>query len=652
MPSGTLSFDQVGKRLFYPALFRKNLKRFWPVWAAYLAIWGIALPLNVLTSARYHDVVLVLDYLQFGIILSAFWGLFSAMAVFSYLYNPRAAGTLHALPVRREGLFLTNWLSGFSFLTLPHVAVFLFTLAAQALTGPVDLLALVLWLLTMCLTGLFFYSFAVFCAMFTGNLVALPVFYGILNFLVLGLTQLLQELMRQFLFGFSGSADMTDLAVWFTPAVQLFRQVYPISRGGGAGPLHGFAYVLLYAAAGIVFTVLALLVYRKRHLESAGDIVSVPWVRPIFKYGVAFCSAVAFGTFLYSFLFGALPDNAWAILAFLLLWGLVGYFAAEMLLRKSFRVFRRSWKGACAFALALAVGCCALEFDLMGFERWNPDPDSLSWVRIWTTSAIPYDSGSHTPTLTEPEDLEALARFQASVIAHKEELETYRAGYESTALNPMDPGGWVVTQEKGFNLELEYMLQSGRLVTREYSFPVTPELLADPDSPAALLQELINSPTVIKAAYFESLVGQKEEGELVRVSLNTYDPATGEQGDQTLSGQELERLLDAVLADMDAGRLGRHWLINTPEMYDVCYYNDLTFTFYFPYVQDDGTNDSFSIDVTITLQTTAAETIAALEELGLTDGGHVLLTYNEYRALQRAGEGGGAEDPADTVRMP
>lgn len=39
--------------------------------------------------------------------------------------------------------------------------------------------------------------------------------------------------------------------------------------------------------------------YRRRHLESAGDVVSVRWVRPVFKYGVAFCTAVTLSTVFY-----------------------------------------------------------------------------------------------------------------------------------------------------------------------------------------------------------------------------------------------------------------------------------------------------------------------------------------------------------------
>ena len=50
---------------------------------------------------------------------------------------------------------------------------------------------------------LFFYSFAVFCSMFTGKILALPVFYAILNVLSTGLCMLLSMLISRFQFGLS-----------------------------------------------------------------------------------------------------------------------------------------------------------------------------------------------------------------------------------------------------------------------------------------------------------------------------------------------------------------------------------------------------------------------------------------------------------------
>ena len=603
----------------------------------------------MLSSARYRDMAevwverYVLNTLSVGIVLNAFFGLFCAMAVFSYLYNAKSAGMLHALPVRREGLFLTNWLSGFTFLAVPNAAIFLITLLAEAAIGQVAPWGLVLWMLSMTLVGLFFYSFAVFCAMFTGNLVALPVFYGILNFLVKGLSVLFEALAEAFLFGYYSSDWVGTLANWFTPVVKLCTQVGPNydDWNRGAGPLRGFSYILLYAVVGVVFSLLALAVYRRRRLESAGDIVAVSWVRPIFKYGVAFCAAIFLGVYGHAFLFSSLPDNLASLVLFLVLFGLVGYFAAEMLLRKSFRVFRRSWKGAAVFTLALVLCCAGLQFDLLGFERWVPDPGDIRSVTLRDIASYPYDSGNYAAfTLDDPEDIAAAVALHAAVVEHRDELD---GQFFSYAYTYAEEAGALDYQTEGLvHFRLQYTTRSGREITRRYELPVSEALLAQPDSPAARLDSLLNRPSAV-----EKLYALPDSAVLFQAGVNNdYEVSDGSlytgYQTRTLTEEEAARLLQAVRDDIAAGRLGRRFLLEDRERYQLCYYNDLTLSFYFPNTTGgpntqpaDVPSGSTLFEVTITLQTTATETIAALEELGLVDGAHPLLTHQEMMAAEQ-----------------
>ena len=102
---------------FNPALFKKNLSRFWPIWTLYGLIWIFALPINLMLSAGsrgrtgYSDAIAyfahrtVLDIAGgFAVPMSAFFGILAAMAVCSYLYSPRSVGLFHSLPIRREAL--------------------------------------------------------------------------------------------------------------------------------------------------------------------------------------------------------------------------------------------------------------------------------------------------------------------------------------------------------------------------------------------------------------------------------------------------------------------------------------------------------------------------------------------------------------------
>ena len=82
-----------------------------------------------------------------AVFIGAVYGCLLAMAFFSYLMNRRSVGMIHALPIKREGLFFTNWLSGVLFTAGPSLLIFLVALLAEAgkvVVGPEELL---LWLL-------------------------------------------------------------------------------------------------------------------------------------------------------------------------------------------------------------------------------------------------------------------------------------------------------------------------------------------------------------------------------------------------------------------------------------------------------------------------------------------------------------------------
>ena len=231
MQSGT-SCSKAPNPWWNAALLRKNATRFWPIWGAYGAALML-MPLLLLTDGLnrtnyvYSVEDIAIGVLTFacpiGLVLAAVFSIFAAMAVFSYLYNPRSVGLMHALPIRREGLFLTNYVSGLAFMVVPQALVFVLTLGVSALLGAVPVGALIQWLLSQVCFVLFFYSFAVFCAMFTGNILALPVFYGVLNFLAGGLNILLNQLLQQFVYGYYGSYIMEQAAYWLTPALVFYR---------------------------------------------------------------------------------------------------------------------------------------------------------------------------------------------------------------------------------------------------------------------------------------------------------------------------------------------------------------------------------------------------------------------------------------------
>ena len=622
-----------GTSYFNKTLFAKHFARFWPIWGLYGLIWTVCLPLGILAGSRSGWMaadarVLPLNYLDTtgwfsaATFLAVVFGLLAAMAVFSYLYSARSVSLFHALPLRREGLFLTSYLAGLGFLILPNLAVFLLALAAEAACGAVVFSSLFTWLVVSSLLGLFFYSFAVFCAMFTGHILALPAFYVVLNGLAAGLAVLFGQMAHEFLFGFDGAAWLTAVASWLSPVLRLSacHVVIPtVMDAAGTGRADyasayftGLGYVALYALVGVALAAVALAVYRRRQLETAGDVVSVSWVRPVFKYGVAFCAAVALGETLYSLFSALLPRGAWGLLLMLLLWGAAGYFVAEMLLRKKFWVFRGSWKGCVVLLCCLTAAMCLMEFDVTGFERRVPDPARVQSVSLDAGSTAPYDDANGQGLLLDgPEDIAAVTELHRAIVARKADIEGTEPGYTYERL---DSGLEVETSGQSW-VQLRYTLTDGSVVTRSYRIPLTQEALDDPDTPAARLDALLNAPGQAEKAYF----GAMAEGDYLISAVVTQPHYDGEGAyyydEKPVDSVGLEALWSAVQADLADGSLGRRYLLENQARLENCYVNDLILTFRRAgqAARADG-SDTYS--VTVTLQTTGARTLAALEQYG------------------------------------
>lgn len=612
-------------------LFRKNAARFWPIWGGYLAVWLFLMPMTFLFEVR--DGADAQEWAQFmpigklnpvGLALAILFGILCAMAVFSYLYNPRSVGLMHSLPIRREGLFFTNYVSGLLFLLVPQGVVFVLTLLAEAAYSSVNLSALWLWLLMQTLLCLFFYSFAVFCAMFTGNLLALPLFYGILNFLALGMAWLLSGLFQQFVYGFTKWHGMADVAVWLSPAARLYQSIYYSSgRGGAHYTLGGVGPALLYAFVGLVLAAVALIVYRRRQLERAGDIVAVAWVRPVFKYGVAFCCAVALGSWLYHMFAPSFLNDAWTMLVLLLLGGLVGYFAAEMLLKKTFRVFQKGWPGALACCVVLAAAALTMQYDLIGFNR-VPTVGQVASVSVQSIYSMPRDDGTYrTVELTDPEDIQKVLELHSYITRHKQEIQQELNSPVELWAQAGDEALWDST-----NVYLDYQMADGSSRERQYRIPIRWTDLSDPETPAALLTALLNQPENVKYAYLTAN-NIPADARPVEARFEVYDTQEGISYAVEVEGEARQaRLLEAVMKDMDAGRIGRRFLFDDSQRQAVCYTSNLEFTLFKAYPEAEGEQpSSVNYSFSISLQTTASETLGLLEEWGLIDETHILTTH-------------------------
>ena len=491
MRSATSFFDKT--------LFRSQLKHTWPLWLGYTALWLFLVPVALFSelsayqgsySAADASRLLLNTGVRGGVFISFVFGLFFAMLAFSHLTQSRATNGFHALPVRRETIFLTAYLTG---LFCQVSSILVTFLLGAAVSAP---LHLSFWSVTAAAMGsamleaVFFYSFAALCMMMTGQILAAPVFYFVGNILVPGMEYLLRNFAGNFLYGYSGH---TDVALGFlSPPLYMYTEVGIASiETCESDSYYVTAYALehrsfmilaAYALAGLVIALIALLLYRTRKSEMTGSTVAFPWATPIFKYGVAFCTAVALGQFLYYFLFGqyrsggsdSLPGTILCMAAA----GLVGYFVAEMLIRKSFRVFRAGAKGAAIVALALVLLGVAMSFDLTGYEKRVPDESEIE-------SAFYTFSGMTNVTTDDADTIRRLTAAHRAIVKNRNEQARIADAWDADTLSQSD-----YDDIEPFHLRLTYYLKDGSQLSRSYFVYLRRSDLTVPSSATARVNAL------------------------------------------------------------------------------------------------------------------------------------------------------------------
>ena len=544
---------------FNRELLRGALQRTWPLWAAYTLIWLLLLPVTLFIRLSDRHIVYsrpTLSYellstgLPSGAMMAAVFGIFFAMALFAYLTNSRATNGMHAMPIRREGLFLTHYLAGLFCQVVTLLVSFALAALVTAAFGVFDGYAVGMGLLLCVLLVLFFYSFGVLCMVCVGQILAGAVFYGILNFLFVGMEVLLRSFAGNFLYGYDGRSSAFSTAP-LSPPVEIASSLSVSYVYDGIDPIGVRVFHLgtfaAYAAAGLVLAALALLLYRKRRSEMTGNTVAIGWLRPVFKYGVALCSAFSLGQLLSYFVF-ELTDSTYTAgaligtIACMIFAGLIGYYAAEMLLKKSFRVFKTSWKGALATSAVLILIGLSFPLDLTGYQTRVPEQSDI----VSATVDLYGGNVSGSFNLSGQESIALLRDAHCAVITDKARQTEYNRRYV-----PFDGDTCM--------LRITYELADGTELFRSYDLSTDEALLSDPSSPESALTKLANCTEITRARVLGGWVPDHlEELRITGGYLNCsyYSDGKYSQNEEAeLNAAQANSAFTALMQDCDAGSI-------------------------------------------------------------------------------------------------
>ena len=580
--------------LFSPGLSRSILSRFWPLWLIYLGVLLVQLPVAVSgyvsqgISVRYTmECILQLAVDVAGYAMAA--SLLSVMAVFSYLYSKRSCSLINSLPLRRETVFVTACLTGLLPLLLAEVLTWLISLGGFAGSEMVWPEWLNSWLLAALLSTLASYGFALFCAMLTGHILVLPVLFLVLNVAVYVMESMVQMVLDMLVYGYEGGVSISRLSP--LPYANSALGVVSKSVTGSQEPefiLVGMNSLALYAVVGVLLMCLALLLYRRRKMECVGDVVAIKSLEPVFKYCASIYAALGFGALLAGTMDNALGSGTLksAVTALMLVIGAaLGYYAAEMLLQKSLRVFRSRMRGLFIVWAVLLLGVAVVEFDLTGYERRVPETEEIQsamLVNDWRSS-------------DDPEIIEFCRRIHQTAIDNKDHNEKV----EYSAM-----------------IHIEYSLKDGSTLSRSYSVDRSRDWVDNSGSSEyAMVRELYLLPQ--SKEILNETEGEIKAEYIVSSDIQKFLPRSDEYSSSyeyiELSPQQAEELYtQCILPDIKDSSLGNEWFYMDEEAYETWSNVNFDISLKKPIEGDPHNEFSYWVGIDITLD--AERSIAWLEE--------------------------------------
>ena len=560
---------KFGTSFFNPTAFRKNLTRFAPVWGLYTVALFMGLFLMSNSGASHWLFRNLADSIQTMSAINLCYALICAQLLFGDLYNARMCNMLHALPIRREGWFTTHVVSGLVFSFGPTA---LMTLAALALVPLSEITHAwqipLYWLLGTNLEFLFFFGVATLAAFCVGSRFAQAVVYAIVNFASLLVWFLVDTLYTPLLYGiqtqeipylrFCPVYTMADSSYMDVRQIEVFQGLdryghETYSYYGEFTIENGWWYLFLCAAIGLALMILALRLYQKRRLETAGDFIAISALEPVFL--VIYTMVV--GT-CFHFVFQEMMGYHNGI--FFNFVGLaVGWFTGKMFLERRVNVFHRKTFAGLGVLVAIFLASIGIVYmDPLGLETWVPDAEDVKSVYVgaghgtYQQSSITLDSG----------DIETIIGIHYTALDKRINENSREVSALDVVYDPVETDSGVstfyetVTQEVVYKemipIKLVYTLNSG--ITRSRYYYVYAE-----DEDGQILDRYFSSPEAVFGIPRDQMTSQWLNEFAEKVDGTGASLEALQKFIVYLTQEEKVALLQAVLADCEAGTMTQHY---------------------------------------------------------------------------------------------
>ncbi len=449
---------QSKKSFFNVKIFLSNLKRSWPMLLIISSV-GLLVPVVYLsggTSANDYDSSMIQSvtsmylatFFPMNTVFSFVYAPVVASIVWNYMYKGRSIGFFHSIPMTRTALFITNYTSGLALMIIPYIPSALLmtfiTISQGKFTGSATgyLLAAIL------LESIAFFSLATLVAHVVGNFAALVGLYGIVSFISIGFEYIVGIIVEGMIPGVRHS--FSSQSEFLAPLINIMSNVCYSSNEAS---LINFHIVVVYALVGIVLSGLALLLYKNRKSENAGETIAFYRLKYVCFIVLTIMLSMMGGTILDAFVnqSGSNKENGFILALCMIVIGAIVFIALLMVIERSSKIFNKKnmlmLAGCSAFYFLL---CMSFDADILNIAGYVPSTESVKSMQILSAGETLDLEGGDEELITK-----AIALHKAMTDADNLSGNLYTDATEYTTIY------------------FYYTLNSGRKISREYGFDLT-----------------------------------------------------------------------------------------------------------------------------------------------------------------------------------
>lgn len=323
--------------------------------------------------------------------MTSIWVVVSAVLCgftgFSYLHSRSKLDLYHSIPVRREKLFFSQYVSGLCSFLIPFILCEVFSLLVCLIRGVLTAELAAVWgssLIVHCVNFLVFYHVAILAVMLTGRMLVsvlgMLVFWGYVPLLMVVFQSYTASFFDSYYQMYGNTSGVVKILSCFSPISLCFNESFLSYTGLNAVTTGSWwtSMLVTILMAGILLAAVVI-IYKKRPSEAAGRSMAFAKTESPIKIFLLVPMAMAGGLILRSVSYS--QSDIW--LFFGILFGLlVSHGIIEVIYHYDIRkVFSRKVSLALAGAAVLIV-TVVYRVDLFGYDNYIPNENLVASAAV------------------------------------------------------------------------------------------------------------------------------------------------------------------------------------------------------------------------------------------------------------------------------